>query len=87
MYEADGLVILPVLVGLEPSDGMVLVESFGVTLPVVFDLEGELFRYYRLAARVFPLNAVIDRNGDLVHVDGNLDTTDAEAAIVAALGA
>ncbi|MCA9648761.1 MAG: hypothetical protein H6712_13600 [Myxococcales bacterium] len=87
MYEADGLVILPVLVGRDPSNGVTLAESMDVTLPIAFDLEGELFRHTRLPARVFPLNVVIDRNGALVHVDGDLDTTKAEAAAIAALGA
>ena len=53
---------------------------------VASDFEGEVFRHYRLPSRVFPLNVVIDRNGALVHVDGNRDITEAEAAIVAALG-
>lgn len=87
MHEADGLVILPVLVGLDPGKGVSLAESMDVTLPIAFDLEGELFRYTRVPARVFPLNVVIDRNGVLVHVDNDLDTTKAEAAVIAALGA
>lgn len=85
-YEADGLVVLPVLVGLDAGAGMALVEQLGVTLPVGLDLEGEVFRHYRLPSRVFPLNVVIDRTGALVHVDGNRDITEAEAAIVTALG-
>lgn len=87
MYEGDGLVVVPVLVGLEPFSGMTLVDELGVTLPVALDLEGEIFRHYRVPSRVFPLNVVIDRSGALVHVDANLDISDAEAAIVAALGA
>lgn len=86
MYEADGLVVVPVLVGLEPAAGLSLVQDLGVSLPVALDLEGEIFRHYRLPSRVFPLNAVIDRMGNLVHVDGNRDIGEAEAAIVAALG-
>lgn len=87
LYEADGLVVVPVLVGLDAASGMTLVQELGVTLPVALDLEGEIFRHYRLPSMVFPLNAVIDRTGTLIHVDGNLDISEAEAAIVAALGA
>ena len=86
MYEADGLVVIPVFVGLDAGGGIGLVESFGVTLPVALDLEGEVFRYTRLPSMVFPLNVVIDQTGTVVHVDGNLDVTEAEAAIAAALG-
>ncbi len=87
LYEADGLVVVPVLVGLDAGSGIGLVEQLGVTLPVALDLEGEVFRHYRLPSMVFPLNVVIDRTGTLVHADGNLETTEAEAAIVSALGA
>lgn len=87
MYEAMGLVVVPVLVGLDAASGLALVESLGVSLPVALDLEGEIFRHYRVPAQVFPLNAVIDRDGNLVHIDGNRDITEAEAALVAALGA
>ena len=86
-YEAEGLTVVPVLVSPDPLAGMVLIEQFGVTLPIALDLEGEIFRHYRLPSRVFPLNAVIDRDGTLIHIDGNRDIAEAEAVIVAALGA
>lgn len=86
-YEAEGLSVVPVLVGLDPAAGVALVDSLGVTLPVALDLEGEIFRHFRVPSRVFPLNVVIDRAGDVVHIDSNLDISEAEAAIVAALGA
>lgn len=87
VYEPEGLTVIPVLVNLDTADGMVLVESLGVTLPVALDLEGEIFRHYRVPSRVFPLNVVIDRTGNVVHIDSNRDISEAEAAIVAALGA
>lgn len=54
-----------------------------MTYPMAYDFDRELFRSYRRPGEVFPLNAVVDREGNLVYVGDDID--EAEAAIVAAL--
>ena len=51
------------------------VQQFGLTFPVALDLDGELFRRFRLPNHVFPLNVVIDAAGNVAHVGTDLDET------------
>lgn len=49
------------------------VQQFGLSFPVLLDFESELFRRYRIPGQVFPLNAVIDRDGRVAYVGDDLD--------------
>ena len=56
-----------------------------MTSDVIADPESELFRQYRVAGAVFPLNVVIGRDGTVVHIDNAFGIDDAVAAIAAAI--
>ncbi len=52
---------------------------------MAFDMDSEAFRHYRIPGFAFPLNVVIGRSGDVVHVDNDPDLIASEAAIADAL--
>ena len=62
-----------------PLMGAYHVQLFGLSYPMAFDLDDELFRRLRLPDHVYPLNVVIDREGKIVHTGKVLD--DAVAAV------
>ncbi|MBL4683799.1 MAG: hypothetical protein JKY37_04360 [Nannocystaceae bacterium] len=84
-YAAQGLRFFPVYSAVESDRGANLLEDFGVTSDVIADPESELFRQYRVAGAVFPLNVVIGRDGTVVHIDNAFGIDDAVAAIAAAI--
>ena len=49
------------------------VQWFGLSFPVIFDFDGELFRRFRMPNQVYPLNMVIDASGNLVQITNDLD--------------
>ena len=48
------------------------VQEYGLTFPIVLDLDSQLFRRLRLPGQVFPLNAVIDQEGNLAYLGPDL---------------
>lgn len=56
-----------------------------LTLPLVLDIDSAAFRFYRMPEKVFPLNAVVGRDGTLTHVDAEEGLLSTEAAIDAAM--
>ena len=56
-----------------------------LTLPLAYDMDSEVFRHYRVPGAAFPLNVVIDRAGNIVHVDNDTDLVASEAAIANSL--
>ena len=56
------------------------VQWFGLTFPVALDIDSEMFRRFRLPEHVFPLNLVIDRNGDVAYLGTSLDEAVGEVA-------
>jgi len=49
------------------------VQEYGLTFPIVLDLDSQIFRRLRLPGHVFPLNAVIDPQGSLAYLGPDLD--------------
>lgn len=84
-YGGQGLRFFPVYSAMESDRGGNLLEDFGVTSDVLADPEGELFRRYRVAGAVFPLNVVIGRDGTVVHVDNAFGIEESVAAIGSAI--
>jgi peroxiredoxin len=58
-------------------------QTFALSFPIVLDFESELFRRFRLPDHVFPLNAVIARDGTIAHVGVVLDDAVAVARALA----
>ena len=63
----------------DPAPGAYHVQVFGLSFPMAFDLDDELFRRLRLPDHVYPLNVVIDTDGKIAHKGKVLD--DAVAAV------
>lgn len=85
MLQPQGLRFFPIYSAVESDRGGNLLADFGVTSDVLADPESELFRQYRVAGSVFPLNVVIDRSGVVTHVDNAFGIEEAIAAVEAAL--
>ena len=62
-HEADGLVILGVLMGDPPEDARAFVEEFGAEWPTVIDPDQSIVRSYQVAAR--PQSYFVDGEGIL----------------------
>jgi peroxiredoxin len=56
-----------------------------LTLPLALDIDSNAFRFYRMPEKVFPLNAIVGRDGRLTHVDAEEGLTAAQSAIDAAM--
>ena len=84
-YGPDGLSVIAVNVSRNTAYAAALALDEGLTLPMAFDMDSEVFRHYRIPGFAFPLNVVIDRSGDVIHVDHDTDLIATEAAIVGAL--
>lgn len=81
----SGLRALSIYSGEQTAFGQVVARDSSLTLPMLFDLDWQVFDRYRIPGSVFPLSIVIGRDGTVVHLDGAEDLTAAEAAIVDAL--
>ena len=59
----------------EAEHAVFISEKAELLLPMAFDLEREIVRYYRLSGSDFPLHIVVGPNGNVLHVDNdsNLD--------------
>lgn len=84
-YGAQGLDAVAVNTSRNTTFAAQVALDKGITFPIALDVESEVFRYYRVPGRVFPLNVVIDREGRIAHVDNGPGLDAAEAAIVSAL--
>lgn len=81
----QGLQFYPVYCAVESDRGGNLLADFGVQSDVIADPESELFRQYRVAGAVFPLNVVIGRDGTVVHIDNAFGIEETVAALEAAI--
>ncbi len=52
---------------------------FDLNFPIALDFDSELFRAYRIPHQVYPLNVVIDAQGNVAHIGSTLE--DAKAVI------
>ena len=84
-YQSQGLSFFPVYSAVESDRGGNLLDDFGVQSSVIVDPESELFREYRVAGFVFPLNVVIGRDGVVTHIDNEYGIDAAVAAIASAI--
>jgi len=62
-----------------------LADEADLSLPLVLDIDSSAFRFYRMPRKVFPLNAVVGRDGRLTHVDAEEGLASAQSAIDAAM--
>lgn len=84
-YQDQGLFVIAVHKGTRIGPLSTKLVEWGVTLPVALDFDSEVFRRWRKPDWVFPLNAVVGRDGKVAYFDGELELDGVEAAIVAAL--
>lgn len=80
-----GLTAVAIYSGEQTAFGQVVARDAALGLPMLFDLDWQVFERYRIPGGVFPLSVVIDREGNVVHLDRDADLTAAEAAITDAL--
>ena len=75
-----GLEVAAVCIDASTVAGESVVHGKELKYPMLFDLEGQVFRVYKKNNWVFPLHAIIDRKGNLRALEPELE--DAEDAIV-----
>lgn len=81
VFGPRGLVVVGVHAQAEADNGVYVVEKGGLSVPMAFDLEREITRYYRQPGSVFPLHIVVGPQGELLHVDNNSDLQTLAAAL------
>ena len=62
-------------------------QEMGLTMPIALDMDGEIFRRYRLPGWVFPLNYLVGRDGKVAYIDTDLELDRLEQAIIETLDA
>jgi hypothetical protein len=85
-YSDQDFQFVAVHVGFDPAVAMQELEEAGVTVPVVFDLESEVFRRLRAPDWAFPVHIVIDRDGKIAFIQTEDDLDALDAAIEAVIG-
>lgn len=85
-YSDQGFQFVAVHVGFDPAIAMQELDDAGVTVPIVFDLESEVFRRLRAADWAFPVHIVLDREGKIAFIQTEDDLDALDAAIAAVIG-
>ena len=80
-YTPQGLRFYAVYSAVESDRGANLASDYGVQSDILADPESELFRSYRVAGKVFPLNVIIGRDGVIAHIDNELGIDASVAAL------
>lgn len=75
VFGPRGLEVMGVHAQAEAGNGIWVAETAQLSLPMAFDLEREITRFYRVAGPIFPLHILVGPEGRVLHVDndGNLD--------------
>jgi len=84
-YGDQGLRALAIYAGEQTTFGQVVARDASLSLPMLFDLDWQVFDRYRIQGAVFPLSVVVGRDGTVVHIDGDETLDSAAAAIAGAL--
>jgi hypothetical protein len=85
-YADQDFQFIAVHVGFDPAIAMQELDEAGVTVPVAFDLESEMFRRLRAPDWAFPVHIVLDRDGKIVFIQTEDDLDALDTAIAATIG-
>jgi len=66
-FEAEGLHAAAVYCGESPAFGTHIGRHTGMSFPMPWDIEFQVFDPYRIPGAVFPLRVVLDREGNVVY--------------------
>jgi hypothetical protein len=72
-YSADDLQVVAIHCYPDAMPAVAHVQRFGLSFPMAFDFDSELFRRFRIPDHVYPLNIVIDQQGKFAHVGTTLE--------------
>jgi hypothetical protein len=85
-YSDQDFRFIAVHVGFDPAIAMQELDEAGVTVPVAFDLESEMYRRLRAPQWAFPVHIVLDRDGTIAFIQTEDDLDALDAAIATIIG-